>query len=106
MDNEIQTITVGGYPIRAEQAVKMLAEFETQDKVIEEKQKAIKAALLAEMEKHNVLKLETPEMLISYVGKTTREAFDAKTFKAENPDIYDKYTTLTEVKPSIRIKLR
>lgn len=106
MDNEIQSITVGGYPIRAEQAVKMLAEFETQVKAIEEKQKAIKAALLAEMEKHNVLKLETPEMLITYVGKTTRESFDAKLFRSENPEIYDEYTTLTEVKPSIRIKLR
>ena len=63
MDNEIQSITVGGYPMRAEQAIKMLAGFETQVKAIEEKQKAIKAALLAEMEKHNVLKLETPEML-------------------------------------------
>ena len=106
MSNEVQTVTVGGYPMRAEQAIKMLAGFETQVKEIEKKQKAIKDALLAAMEQNGVVKIETPEMLVNYIGPSNRESFDTATFRAENPDVYDMYVKIAPVKPSIRIKLR
>ena len=106
MSNEVQTVTVGGYPMRAEQAIKMLAGFETQVKEIEKKQKAIKDALLAAMEQNGVVKIETPEMLVNYIAASTRESFDTATFKKENPDAYDLYCKITPVKPSLRVKLR
>ena len=58
------------------------------------------------MEENQVIKLETPDLLISYVASTDRETFDSKTFKADQQDLYDEYVKMSPVKASIRIKLK
>lgn len=83
-----------------------IAEFERKAKEIKEKEEELKKAILKEMELHNVNKIETEELSISYVAEFDRESFDSKRFKAENQDLYDCYITMTTVKPSIRIKVK
>lgn len=85
----------------------MIAEFERQMKFIKEQEDALKESIKAEMEARGILKVEdaTNGMTISYVAPTTRETFDSKKFKADNPDMYDECVKLTPVKSSIRIKL-
>lgn len=83
-----------------------IAEFERMAKEIKEKEDALKKAILAEMEEKSVLKLETDELLLSYVGATTRESLDSKALREELPDIYDTYVKISPVKSSIRIKLK
>lgn len=84
-----------------------IAEFERAMKEIKEQEEALKEAIKAEMEARGILKIEdeTNGMTISYVAPTTRETFDSKKFKADNPDMYDEYVKLSPVKSSIRIKL-
>ena len=84
-----------------------IAEFERQMKLIKEQEDALKEAIKAEMEAKGILKVEdaTNGMTISYIAQTTRETFDSKKFRADNPDMYDEYVRLTPVKSSVRIKL-
>lgn len=84
---------------------KMIAEFERQMKFIKDQEDALKEAIKAEMEAKGILKVESDGMVISYVAPTTREQFDSKKFKVDNPDMYDEYVKLTPVKSSIRIKI-
>lgn len=83
-----------------------IANFERQIKVIKEQEDNLKQAILEEMETNQIIKLDTPDILISYVASTDRETFDSKTFKADHQDLYDEYVKMTPVKPSIRIKVK
>lgn len=83
-----------------------IADFERQIKAIKEQEDNLKQAILEEMEANQIIKLDTPDILISYVASTDRETFDSKTFKADHQDLYDEYVKMTPVKPSIRIKVK
>lgn len=84
-----------------------IAEFERQIMLIKEAEDALKEVIKAEMEAKGILKVkdETNGMTISYIAPTSRETFDSKKFKADNPDMYDEYVKFTPVKSSIRIKI-
>ena len=85
---------------------KQIAEFEKQAKVIKEAEDNLKALILAEMEKNNIVKLETSELAITYIAETYRESFDSKTLKADDESTYNKYIKISPVKSSIRIKVK
>lgn len=84
-----------------------IAEYERQIKLIDEEYKAVKEAIKAEMEARGILKIEdeTNGMTITYIAPTSRESFDNKKFKSDNPDLYDEYVKFSPVKSSIRIKV-
>ena len=79
-------------------------------KYLEEKLTAKKdnltLTLLEEMKAKEIKKIETPDVIISYIDETERETFDSKKFKEDNPDMYDEYVKFTPVKASIRIKAK
>ena len=83
-----------------------LAEFERQVKELKAKEDALKQRILEEMESNGILKIETDDLVISYVAPTSRESFDSKAFKKNNPDLYDEYITISPVKASVRMKLK
>ena len=85
---------------------KHIAEFERMANEIKAKEDALKKAILEEMESKGLIKLDTDELVISYVAPTDRETLDTKTLKEELPDIYDTYVKISPVKSSIRIKLK
>ena len=85
---------------------KKIADFEKQVKLIKEQEDNLKQAILEEMENNQILKLDTPEILISYVASSDRETFDSKTFKADHEDLYDEYVKMAPVKASIRKKVK
>ena len=58
------------------------------------------------MEQKNIIKIDTPELAITYVADTTKETFDSKLFREQNPDLFDAYVKITPVKSSIRIKIK
>lgn len=88
------------------QSIEAIKEVEKLSKALKAKQDAIKAELLKVMEDNNIVKFENEDLLINYIGPTQRETFDSKQLKADNPDLYDLYVKLSEVKPSVRIKLK
>ena len=65
-----------------------------------------KKKLLREMEKKNVIKVETDGIRINYIAETDRETFNSKAFRNEHPDLYDEYVTISPVKASVRIKVK
>ena len=83
-----------------------LAEFERQAKEIKAKEDALKQRILEEMESNGILKIETDDLVISYVAPTSRESFDSKAFRKANPDLYDEYISISPVKASVRMKLK
>jgi predicted phage-related endonuclease len=101
--NDLIEVKNGVAILRADIA-SQIAEFERVVKSIEEQEKALKSMILEEMEEKGILWIDTDELRISYVAPSDRERFDTKTFKEENPLIYDEYVTMSHVRSSVRIK--
>lgn len=87
-------------------AINTIVEIEKQIKDLKALQDSYKEKLLKEMEENNVLKVDTEKLLISYVAPSTRETLDSKKLKEDLPDIYDLYVKFTDVKSSLRIKVK
>jgi predicted phage-related endonuclease len=103
--NELITIENGTAVLAPETAAK-LAEFERKAKEIKEAEDEIRAKILEEMQQNDIKKIETDDMVISFVDASDRETFQTKEFRAEHADLYDEYVKITTVKPSVRIKLK
>lgn len=84
----------------------MIAEFERQIKMLETKRDGLKKRILAEMEANGILSLETDDLTITYIAPTSRESFDSKAFRKDNPDLYDDYVKITNVSASVRMKVK
>lgn len=85
---------------------KKIAEFEALANKVKESEEALKAAILQEMKAKGIVKLETPELLLTKVEATTRETFDSKALRAEFPEIYDAYIKIGKVAESLRVKVK
>jgi predicted phage-related endonuclease len=103
--NNLITIE-NGTPILRAEVSSQIAEFERMVKSIEEQEKALKQAILEEMEAKGIIGIDTPELKITYVAPTDRERLDSKQLRAECPEIYDAYVTMSPVKSSIRVKVK
>lgn len=83
-----------------------IASFEFQMKTIKKYEDDFKAQILAAMEEHDIKKIDTDEVAITYIPKSNRESFDSKRFRKDHPDTYDDYVKISTVKPSIHIKVK
>lgn len=95
-----------GTPILRPEISSQIAEFERKVKEIGEQEKALKKAILEEMEAKNIIGIETPELKITYVAPYDKESFDTKALRKDMPDVYDEYVRISPVKSSIRLKAR
>lgn len=94
-----------GYLLDEETSAK-LREFELMAKEIKKKEEELKEAIKEQMELLGITKLETDDLTISYIAPTKKETFDSKKLREDNPDLYDLYVKLSDVRSSIRIKLK
>jgi regulator of replication initiation timing len=90
----------------SEEVCEKIVSLEKQAKEIKKQQDSMKAEILDAMQKYGVLKLDNEFLKIALVPEHDAERFDIKTFKDENPDVYDMYVKISEVKPSIRITVK
>lgn len=90
----------------SEEVCEKIVSLEKQAKEIKKQQDSMKAEILDAMQKYGVLKLDNEFLKIAFIPEHDAERFDSKTFKEENPDIYDSYVKLSKVKPSIRITVK
>lgn len=97
---------VPGLPKEVMPALLKLQDLEIQSKSIKEEQEKLKDNLLKTMEQHGIVKWDNDVMTITYVAPTTRISVDSTKLKKELPDIFSKYTKTSNVKSSIRIKLK
>lgn len=88
------------------QTASAIAEYERAMKVLKAKEDELKKAILAEMEHKGIIKLDTPEVTITYIASSDRETFDTKKFRNDHSDLYDEYVRISPVKSSIRIKVK
>lgn len=75
-------------------------------KELEAKNADIREAIKDAMEANGVTKFDGDLIAITYVAPTTRTTFDSKRFMAERPKTAEKYLKTSDVKSSIRIKLK
>lgn len=83
-----------------------LQDLEIQAAKIEEVKKKLKEDLLKAMEKHGVKKWDNEVMTITYTAPTTRTSIDSAKLKKDLPDVFNEYSKTSNVKSSIRIKLK
>lgn len=84
----------------------LMAHYIKEIKRIEDEQSKFYGRLKAEMEARGIKKIETEHLTITYVEPTTRDLFDSKLLKADNPELYAQYLKPSEVKSSVRIKTK
>lgn len=97
---------VPGLPKEVMPVLLKLQDLEIQSKSIKEEQEKLKDNLLNVMEQHGIVKWDNDVMTITYVAPTTRTSVDSVKLKKELPDVFSKYTKTSNVKSSIRIKLK
>ena len=66
----------------------------------------MRQAILEAMEANDVDKFDGDLITITRVKPTTRNTFDSKKFASERPKTYEKYLRTSEVKGSIRLKVK
>ena len=89
-----------------QEAVARIVSLETTLEVLKEKEAELKKAILEEMEAKKITKIDIDGLSVTYKASYDRESFDSKKFKADNPDLYDEYVKITQVSPSIILKVK
>ncbi|SHK38297.1 hypothetical protein SAMN02745163_03721 [Clostridium cavendishii DSM 21758] len=97
---------VPSLPIETMPVLKKLEELEIQSKNIKEQQEKLRVDLIKAMETHGVKKWDNEVMTVTYTAPTTKTSIDSKKLKEELPDVFAKYSKTSNVKSSIRIKLK
>ncbi len=109
-DNALVGITfkaaVPSLPKETLPVLKQIQELELQATKIDEAKKKLREDLLQAMETYGVKKWDNDIMTITYTAPTTRSTVDSKKLKEELPDIFSKYIKTSNVKSSIKIKLK
>lgn len=102
---ELITVADGVAILNAETAA-ALYELEKMEKYIDGIKKAMKSKILAEMERKNIIGIDTDDLTIRYVEEHYRENFNKCAMKKEHADLYDQYVSMGTVAASLRIKLK
>ena len=95
-----------GNAVITKEVLDQIAVIDTQMKFYDTQYKALKEQLKEKMEEAGIVKIEMPDVDITYVGPTQRESLDSKALRAEEPEIYNKFIKKSDVKSCIRIKVK
>lgn len=85
---------------------KAIAKFEQQKKLIAEKNTEIREKLKLAMEEKGITGYDNDYLSIAYVAPYTKTTVDSKLLKEKYEDIYNECSKTSEVKSSIRIKVK
>lgn len=86
--------------------VKQLSDVLVEIAELQSKHDEFKRQLEEMFEAYGVDKWVTDDFTITRVDGFTKETFDGKKFKEDHPKLHKQYVKQTEVKPSVRIKLK
>jgi hypothetical protein len=84
----------------------LLSHYIKKVKEIEQKQDELYQRIKEQMEVRKIKKFENDFIAITYIEPTTRQSFDSKSLKADNPELYAQYVNESDVKASVRIKAK
>lgn len=83
-----------------------IANFESMQKALKDKEAELKEKLLKAMEEKGIYRFESDRLLISYAKPSEKAIIDSKRLRAEHPEIAKEYEKVTQVKASVRIKIK
>ena len=89
-----------------EQISVAIADLQNKQKELQIKNEEIKEQIKTSMEENDVKKFENDYISITYVAPTTRTTVDSKLLKEKYEDIYKECSKVSDVKSSIRIKIK
>lgn len=87
-------------------SIKNIQDLLAMEKLVKDTKEELKSQLLDLMKSNNIKKIETPEILISYVEPTSSLRLDSSSLKTDLPDIYSNYLKEVEVKEQVKITER
>lgn len=99
------TKTYGDLPMKFAEVEAEVARLEMSAKAIQERQKELKQGLYDLMEKNGVKSWSGSRVKLIRVLPTKKVTFDSKSFKADHPDMFDKYSKESTASGSLRITL-
>lgn len=86
--------------------IKQITDLVIQIKQMEETVAKFKEDLMKAMEQHGIKSFTSGKVSFTYVAPTTRTTFDKKALQKEHPELdLSKYNKVSDVKPSVRIKV-
>lgn len=100
------TKTYGDLPQKVYDVQQYLMMLDADIKAKTEEFKTIKEGLCKMMMDKGIKKFTTPVMQLTTVTPTPKKTFDSARFKEDYPDLYEQYTKVSEVKPSMRITFK
>lgn len=83
-----------------------IAELQNKQQELQTKNEEIKEQIKLAMEQNEVKKYENDYISITYVAPTTRTTVDSKLLKEKYEDIYNECSKTSNVKSSLRIKIK
>jgi predicted phage-related endonuclease len=91
----------------AQDLINQMKEFERRKVQIEIQEKQLREELLEAFEKYGIDNWHTEDNSIraTYKKSYIRTSIDSKRLKEELPDVAEEYSKITEVKPSIELKI-
>lgn len=90
----------------ARETMAVIKKLETDKKRIDEEYKEYKTALLRAMQEYGIEKIDSDDMLVTYVGEHERTSVDSKKLEKEYPSVYMDCLKTSIVKPSVRVTIR
>ena len=97
---------IDGIPTLESAMENLIATVIKQKNTVSDKHERMKKDLVEEMTYKNVYHLETDKISLAFVPESSREVFDTVAFREAEPEHYDRYIRLTNVKPQVRITLK
>lgn len=76
------------------------------EKQVKEEKENLRSKVLEELERNNIKKIDMTNLSITYKEASTRETFNSKRFREDNPELYDEYIEFSPVKSSLLIKVK
>ena len=86
--------------------VNMIADLFSRLKELEDAKKELQERIKNAMFNGGIKKFNSDKLDITYIEESTKETFDSKQFKADYPDVYEKYVKTSKVSDSVRIKVK
>ena len=90
----------------SEEVCEKIISLEKQAKEIKKQQDSMKKETIVAWLSFGVISRVIEFLKIAFIPEHDTEKFNIKTFKEENPDVYDLYAKISKVKPSIRITVK
>lgn len=83
-----------------------LTQIETAKKEFKAYEEGVRAELKSAMEKYGITKIDTDTILVNYVAEHERISVDSKLLQSAFPEVYQAVTKCSDVKASVKIKVK